>query len=105
MCQAGADPWCVRQVLTGLKGWGGQKCSGLYFIRDKAAMDSWMKLKEDEKRGERDFRNALKELEDSKKGTLEAVKKDDTLHKLWVEAERGRGKDCGLSIGRSCRRG
>ena len=47
-----------------------------------------MKQKEEEKMGKRECRLALRELEEAKKVTMEAVKKEDTLRKLWVEAQR-----------------
>ena len=48
-----------------------------------------MKLKDEERRGERECRDSLKALEESRKVTLEVVKKTEALQRLCVDANRG----------------
>ena len=54
--------------------------------------DSWMKVKDDERRGDRECRDALKALEEAKKETVEAVKKTEAFHRLWVDAKRSKDR-------------
>ena len=47
-----------------------------------------MKVKDDERRGDQECRDALKALEEAKKETVEVVKKTEAFHRLWVDAKR-----------------
>ena len=37
-------------------------------------------------------RDALKALEEAKKETVEAVRKTEAIHRLWVDAKRGENR-------------
>ena len=51
-----------------------------------------MKVKADERRGDQVCRDALKALEEAKKETVEAVRKTEAIHRLWVDAKRGENR-------------